>query len=247
MHDSSESDSPDRLLNISSDSVDRSPSPDANANDDGQSLDPMASDSDELTELSAWLRRVRTGDVEAIDQLCRRYLDRSIRQAKSRLKLSELRLIDEEQAAMSALQSLIGRVRGGSYGEVNDELQFWSLLASIINRKVIKYRRSVYGPTRSPELPLLPVDQVDGDSSHGGDGCPADGSPSPISAAIAKETLDQILDRLPDADSRQVLLLRMEGHNDVEISELVGHSRNWVARRVGSIRRVTKAILRDDP
>ena len=209
--------------------------------DDG-SYDASASD---LDRFQACLQNVRQGDPHAIAELYNRYLDRSIRLAKSRLQVGEDHLIDDEQAAMSALESLIVRVRGGSYSDIKDHLKLWNLLACIINRKLIKYRRSMYGPTRSPEQPFIPVNEVAGDSSNDYGINVVDQEPSPLSAAIANDTLQQILDNLADPDARTVLLLRLEGYSDSEIADQLNHSRSWVARRTSAIRRVAKSLLRD--
>lgn len=214
--------------------------------DDSGSIDALAGEScGDLEQLEWCLKRVRQGDPNAIAELYNRYLDRSVRLAKSRLNVGEDHLIDDEQAAMSALESLILRVRGGSYSDINDHLKLWNLLACIINRKLTKYRRSMYGPTRSPEKPFIPVSEIDGDSSNDFGINVPDHEPSPVSAVIANDTLQQILDGLNDPDARSVLLLRLEGYSDAEIAERLSHSRSWVARRTTAIRRVAKSLLRD--
>lgn len=210
---------------------------------DSTSLD---SSCDNFGDLKGCLERVRSGDVYAISQLYDRYLERSVRLAKSRLKVGEGRLIDDEQAAMSALESLIVRVRGGSYADIEDHLALWNLLARIILRKLSKYRRNVYGPTRSPVLPILPVNDLTGDDSGEVYRPVVDQEPSPIAAAMAKETLEQVLEQLAQSEARSVLLLRLEGYSDGEIAEQLGRSRNWVRRRITDVRRVAKSLLRDE-
>lgn len=225
-----------------SDQVDEAASLDGHSEIADGSFDESASDLDRLQDC---LKRVRQGDPHAIAELYNRYLDRSVRLAKSRLRVGEDHLIDDEQAAMSALESLIIRVRGGSYSDIKDHLKLWNLLACIINRKLIKYRRSMYGPTRSPEQPFIPVNEIDGDSSNNFGVNVVDHEPSPLSAVIANDTLQQILDNLSDPDARSVLLLRLEGYSDSEIADQLNHSRSWVARRTSAIRRVAKSLLRD--
>lgn len=206
----------------------------------------LADNAHGLGELSDCLDRVRRGDADAIGQLYDRFLDRSVRLAKSRLSVGEDHLIDDEQAAMSALESLVVRVRSGSYADIKDQLTLWNLLARIINRKLNKYRRSMYGPTRSPDMPVLQVMQADGDSSRSA-GIPVVGNePSPLSVMIADDTLNLIIENLSDPDTRTVLLLRLEGYNDAEIAVKLRHSRNWVQRRGQTIRRVAKSLLRED-
>ena len=200
----------------------------------------------DLGELSDCLDRVRSGDAEAIGQLYDRFLDRSVRLAKSRLNVGEERLIDDEQAAMSALESLVVRFRSGSYADIKDHLTLWNLLARIINRKLSKYRRCMYGPTRSPNMPVLQVSEAEGESSFNAGVSVAGNEPSPLSVMIADDTLNLIIENLSDPDTRTVLLLRMEGYCDAEIADKLQHSRNWVHRRGKTIRRVAKSLLCED-
>lgn len=203
-------------------------------------------DAYDLSELSDCLDRVRNGETDAIALLYSRFLDRSVRLAKSQLNVGEDHLIDDEQAAMSALESLIVRVRSGNYAEIKDHVTLWKLLARIIHRKLIKYRRSMYGPKRSPSLPMLRMSPNDGDSTANAKIPVATNEPSPLSAMIASDTLNQILDSLKEPEARTVLLLRLEGYSEAEIAEKLKHSRNWVNRRTQTIRRVAKSLLFED-
>jgi DNA-directed RNA polymerase specialized sigma24 family protein len=200
-----------------------------------------------LDELADCLRRVREGDVNAIGILFDRYFSQSVRLAQSRLLDGEARVIDEEEAAVSALDSLLERVRDGAYEDVKDHLQLWSLLARIIDRKVTKYRRRMYGPTRSPGAQLVSVSPLHEDSSFGGIAPVDNKQPSPISIVIADETLEQLLKHLADDESRAVLLLRLEGHKPLEIADRLQHSRRWVQRRMQTIQNVATSLLQASP
>lgn len=212
--------------------------------------DPLGEEVDgadaELGRLDRCLQKIREGDPHAISEFFNTYLERSVQLAKSQLEIGEARLIDEEVAAVSAIESLIIRVRGGDYADVNDHVSLWNLLALIIHRKLIKYRRRMYRPKRSPENPIVGVDDVTGDSSWGAGVSAVDQNPPAISSVIAEETLAQILKRLSDNEASSVLLLRLEGYSDVEIAEKLQHTRNWVQRRNKKIRRIAESLLRED-
>ncbi|XZE53494.1 ECF-type sigma factor [Planctomycetaceae bacterium SH139] len=212
----------------------------SNSDNDGDS-------EQELEQFTACLRRVREGSMDAIDELYKQYFARSVLHAQANLRDGEGRIIDGEVAANSALDSLIHRVRGGAYGDVTDQVAMWRLVAKIVDRKVTKYRRRMYGPTRSPRKPILAVDQIGDDSSQGDGPVPlAAGGPSPLAQAIADESLNRLLAHLSDADAKAVLLLRLEGYSDLEISEHLGHSRSWVQRRSDTIRRVAQSLMSED-
>lgn len=201
-----------------------------------------SSESEVLDRFAELLDRVRQGEVEAIATLYHCYFRRSAALAHSRLVDGETRMIDEEVAALSALESLVGRMRGGAYADLTDRLQVWRLLARIIDRKVTKYRRQMYGPTRSPDQPFLRVDSGDPDGSVFE--LPiATSEPAPISQMIADEALQRLLSALSDPGARAVVLLRLEGFNDIEIADRLGHSRRWVGRRMDMVRRVAESLL----
>lgn len=203
-----------------------------------------SSDSDVLEQFADLLERVRQGEVDAIATLYHCYFRRSVALAHSRLVDGEERMIDEEVAAISALDSLVDRMRGGAYADITDRLQVWRLLARIIDRKVTKYRRQMYGPTRSPGQPMLCVDQGDSDNSEFELPIPAN-EPPPISQLIADEALQRLLRALSDPGARAVVLLRLEGFNDIEIADRLGHSRRWVGRRMDMVRGVADSLLRE--
>ncbi|WP_164100895.1 ECF-type sigma factor [Candidatus Laterigemmans baculatus] len=200
---------------------------------------------DSLDHFAELLAQVRAGSVDAIAELYHCYFRRSVALAHSRLHDGEGRVIDEEVAAISALDSLVVRMRGGAYADVQDHLQVWRLLARIVDRKVTKYRRQMYGPTRSPPQPMLAVEQIEGDGSDFAIPV-ATKDPTPISNLIADEALQRLLDALADPAARSVVLLRLDGFNDIEIADRLGHSRRWVSRRMDMIKGIAESLLRDD-
>lgn len=205
----------------------------------------LSSDSDSLDHFAELLSQVRAGSVDAIAELYHCYFRRSVALAHSRLHDGEGRVIDEEVAAISALDSLVVRMRGGAYADVQDRLQVWRLLARIVDRKVTKYRRQMYGPTRSPPQPMLGVEQIQHDGSDFAFPLTTK-DPTPISNLIADEALQRLLDALADPAARSVVLLRLDGFNDIEIADRVGHSRRWVSRRMDMIKGIAESLLRDD-
>ena len=203
------------------------------------------SDDQSLNNLADCLERVRAGDLNAVAELYERYFDRSVRLARSRLTDGEGRIIDEEEAAVSALDSLIFRVQVGNYGDLRDHLELWRILAKIVDRKVTKYRRKMYGKRRSAGKPLLSVDAPFSESSSGSGQPLLANEPSPISLAIANDTLQNLIDHLGDSETKMILLMRLEGFTDIEIADRMGHSRQWVARRGMAIRRIASSLLKE--
>ena len=201
----------------------------------------------DLENFSSCLGRARDGCTEAMGQLFRRYFSRAVGHVRRQMVDGEARHIDEEEAVLSAWGSMMGRFQEGKYSSLDSEGEFWRLFAVIVERKLYRYRRREYGPTRSPSGPVLFVDQVDGDkSSIPAHPAIADSEPSPDAQAIATESLQFLLDHLSDDETKKVLLLRLEGFNITEIADQLKHSRNWVQRRCTMIRKVAESLLVDE-
>src|SRR5690349_24443032 len=62
-------------------------------------------------ELTTWLSGLKRGDSRAIEQIWQEYFDKLLRLIKGRLGNSPLRVADEEDIALSALNSFYGGVQ----------------------------------------------------------------------------------------------------------------------------------------
>jgi DNA-directed RNA polymerase specialized sigma24 family protein len=194
--------------------------------------------------VTRWIGDLRTGDPGAADQLWHRYFDGLVRLA--RRKLEAVRRVapveDEEDAALSAFQSLCAGAAEGRFERLKDRDDLWRLLVVITVRKVfdqIKRQRQLKrgGGRVVSEAALAGVDP---DSPGGFEQCIAR-EPTPEFAAILAEEVQKRIDSLEDENLRQVALWRLEGYSNNDIAQRLGCVGRSVERKLELIR---KAWLR---
>jgi len=149
------------------------------------------------------------------------------------------RVADEEDVALSAMNSFCRGMVGHRFDEVNDREDLWKLLVTITARKACKQRRLHYADKRGGgavrgESVFLRVD--DGEEHDHGIGQVLGEEPTPELANMVAEDCRHMLDSLGDETLRQVALLTLEGYNTQEIAEKLGCVRRSVERKLERIR-----------
>src|SRR5436305_1291848 len=95
----------------------------------------MGANDNAADEAAALVARWRAGDQQAAAELFRRYADRLIALARSRLSARLARRIDPEDVVQSAYRSFFGDTRAGRY-DVGRAGDLWQLLVTITLHKV---------------------------------------------------------------------------------------------------------------
>ena len=94
---------------------------------------------DGLGSVSYWLDQLSNGQrSEAARELCGRYFGRLIALARSRLPNTAKQVADEEDVALSAVQSFFRRAEKGEFPNVTDRDGLWALLAKITVFKALR-------------------------------------------------------------------------------------------------------------
>ncbi len=171
------------------------------------SIDPEGS-------VTRWIGDLKTGQAGAADQLWQRYFDGLVRLARK--KLDAVRRVspveDEEDAALSAFQSLCAGVAQGRFERLKDRDDLWRLLVVITVRKVYnqvqRQRQLKRGGGRVISEAALAG--VDPDSEGGFEQFMAH-EPTPEFAAILAEEFQRRIDSLEDETLRRVALWRHGG------------------------------------
>jgi DNA-directed RNA polymerase specialized sigma24 family protein len=192
--------------------------------------------------ITGWIAGMKAGDLAAAQPLWERYFARMVIQARGRLRTSGWRgrdaASDEEDAALSAFDSLcVGLVRG-QFPQLADRDDLWRLLVVITTRKVRAQTRRQLRQKRGggKVQPACDVDEPDTDDDLL---VRAVGSePTPEFAAMVAEQYRVLLDRLGDDVLRKVAVLRMEGYTTDAVADQLGCSRRTVARQLALIRRI---------
>ena len=191
--------------------------------------------------VTQWIGDLKAGDREALDQVWQRYFEKLVRLARNRLAASRRGSAceDEEDAALSALNSLWDRASGGKLDGLKGRDELWKLLVVITARKAIRQverqgRQKRGGGRLVTEAALALAGDAESDPFAGVVGQ----EPTPEFAAMVAEETGRRLDALGDDSLRLVALRRMEGYSAEEIGVELGTSTRTVDRKLKLIRAI---------
>ena len=176
------------------------------------------------------LNRYRNGDSSAADELFRRYVDRLVALARSRLSARLARRVDAEDVVQSVYGSFFIRARDGQYAlERSGDL--WRLLAGITVNKVLgqaerhQQQKRDFNREQSLAAAGLPGGSLDLMAS----------CPGPEEAVIVIDVLEQVMQGLSPHE-RKVLELRLAGESIEEIADVICRSQRTVRRLLDRFR-----------
>jgi DNA-directed RNA polymerase specialized sigma24 family protein len=198
----------------------------------------MSSNVEGEGSITRWIGHVKDGDRDAMERLWSRYFQRLAALARKRLNASRrvAGAVDEEDVALSALNSLWDRISAGQLPEVRGRNELWRLLVVITARKVIsriKHEgRQKRGGGRLVDEAALAAgsDETDALARF------VSTEPTAEFVAMVAEETARKLASLPDPALRQVAILRMEGHSNQEIAASLGCVVRTVERKLEVIR-----------
>lgn len=192
-------------------------------------------------EITQWILRLGHGDETAAQALWEQYFCKLIRVAERELRGMPRRAVDEEDVALSAMQSFCRGLADHRFQELKDREELWKLLVTITARKAAAQRRKHYALKRGGG-------KVRGDSvfDRGGADDASDAGlaevlgeePTPELACMVAENCRQLLERLGDDTLRQVAVLSLEGYTVAEIAEKLGCFLRTVERKRSTIRAI---------
>lgn len=189
-----------------------------------------------LEDLSVLLRNVKLGDSEAETQLHRVFVERLIRLASSRINRKFQAKIEAEEVVQSVFFSFFRRHEKGEF-VFQDWNDLWALLVKITVRKCaskvegfMTAKRSVYR-------------EMEGRVSNSRDSSLNSLSREPTAQEISifNETFDRLVESL-NSLQQQVVVLRLQGHSNLEISERIGRSERSVYRALNEVRDKFRAM-----
>lgn len=190
------------------------------------------------SSVSTWIDRLKQGDDQAADAICREYFDGLMRAARRKLRQNRLtRVQDEEDVALSALDTFVRRAKAGELEEVTDRGDLWKLLLKIAARRVVRYNRSASAQKRGGGAVAAERDLARQDSTVGGplDHVAADSPPPELTVMLCDEA-NHLLGQLAAGDLREIARLTLEGHSTSEIADQLNTTKRTVQRRLALIR-----------
>jgi len=186
-----------------------------------------------------WFEQLREGDSVAAQALWERYFPKLVRLAREKLRQVPCRVADEEDVALSALDSFFHAAREGRFPNLADRDDLWRLLLRMTAWKVVDMKRRETRQRRGGG-------RVRGESALGVQDSSRDppslaevigDAPTPEFAATMAEQCRRLFARLADADLETIASMKLEGYTNREIAERLGCSVRRIERQLHLIRR----------
>lgn len=181
----------------------------------------------------ALLAQWRQGDQQAADKLFRRYADRLIALAQSRMPARLNQRIDAEDVVQSVYRSFFNRTRAGQY-EAQYGGDVWRLLVTITLHKLTNEVAHHKAAKRAMDREL-PLATSEDNSLPGVSPEVLAREPSPMEAVVLAEELEQVMAALTPVQ-RQILELRLQGYKIDEIADQVHRSQRTVRRVLDNVK-----------
>jgi DNA-directed RNA polymerase specialized sigma24 family protein len=185
------------------------------------------------------LMRLKAGrDEAAAQEIWARYFERLA--ALARRKLKERRVSDEEDVALSALNSFFRGVENGRFPRLDDRQDLWQVLVMLTERKAISQLRRYLAAKRGGR-------RVRGDSAFDNPADPAGSGgihrvaspePTPEFASLFTDECRRLFGLLADPELKLVALLRMEGFTTPEIGRSLDRAPRSIERKLQMIRNI---------
>ena len=192
-------------------------------------------------EVTQWIMHLATGDPSAAEKIWNEYFAKLVRLARRKLDGMPLRDIDEEDVALSAMNSFCQGVANNKFAALQNRTDLWKLLVTITARKATaKLRRHFTqkrggGGVRGESIFL----QNDNDEQRNeGIGNVLGNEPTPELATDVAENCERLLNQLGDDTLRQIALLTLEGYRTEEIAVKLNCVRRTVERKLERIREI---------
>jgi RNA polymerase sigma-70 factor (ECF subfamily) len=173
---------------------------------------------------STLLRRFREGEDDAATELYRRYAQRLFHLATHKVSPDLKQRVDPEDIVQSVFRTFFRRASLGQYVAPDGE-ELWKLLLVIGLNKIREVANHHYADKRDLRV------------TDGGDviATTADGHED-IALMALRLTIEELLAPLPSS-YREIVRLRIERHEVVEIAERTGRSKRSVERILQEIQR----------
>jgi DNA-directed RNA polymerase specialized sigma24 family protein len=196
--------------------------------------------------VTRWLCRLRDGDAAAAEVLFRAYFERLVRLARVHLSPVVTRAADEEDVALSALDSFFRGAAAGRFPRLDDRHDLWRLLLTITLYKVRDLANRERRQRRGGGQVVAAADLLDllGESDADLDRLTGPEPPPDLVVCFADEVRYRLAG-LPGDDLRRVVLARLEGDTVPEVARRLGMSQRAVERKLRLIRQLWQSAVEE--
>lgn len=181
---------------------------------------------------------LRTSDQRVAQQVCKRFTHRLLSLANRRLEYHVKRKVDADDVVQSVYRSFFRRCLTGDF-DIEDWNGLWSLLSRIAVRKCIRHSKRMHAGCRD----ISRETSIHGETDDAAPFELPDREPSPDEISAVRETLQLLLEDLPDT-KRYIVELRLAGFTVAEVSDRVGRSERSVHRSLEQVRSRLRQLTR---
>lgn len=186
--------------------------------------------------ITQWIRQLEAGRPDAAQPLWDHFCQRLIQLAQQRLPNQLRTTYDHDDVAVSAFHSLCRAVVRPETSPLQDRFNFWRLLATIAERKIMQRLRDERRDKRNVDRRVAESCLATPDeSSLGLDGLPSR-EPTPEFAAEFADLCDSLILSLPDDTLRQIAQLKLSEHSTQEIAQRLECTPRTIERKLLLIR-----------
>lgn len=178
--------------------------------------------------VTTWIRAISSGDDDVAQNLWERYFQRMVELARNKLRAASSRAADEEDVALSAFHSFCQAAAEHRFPRLANRDDLWQVLVMLTARKALDQRKYDLRKKRS-DAATKALDDAALESIIGTD-------PDPAFAAMVADEFRHLLDKLDDAELRQIALRKLEGSTNDEIAADLNCTVRTVGRRLALIR-----------
>jgi DNA-directed RNA polymerase specialized sigma24 family protein len=187
--------------------------------------------------VTCWIDQLKAGDPAAAQKVWERYFRRAVALARKKLQGIRRRAADEEDVALSALDSFCRGAKAGRFPQLADRDDLWQHLVLLTSHKAIDLVRYERRQKRGGGAVRGDSALDNGSSAPAGFQQIADPEPTPEFAAQMVEECERLLGMLAP-ELRAIALCKMEGYTNQEIAAKLGCVARTVERKLRVIRSV---------
>ena len=176
--------------------------------------------------VTGWIRGSEAGDDQSQEKLWNHYFDRVVRLARSRMYAIQASVYDEEDAAVSALNSLFRGIQKNRFPDLHSRDNLWRLLILITHRKLIAQKRR-QAARINPAVQDEASERIDQLVSS---------EPTPEMVAEMMDETECLLNLLGDDSLRRIAVMRLDGLSTEEIAERLKLTSRTIRRKIERIR-----------
>jgi DNA-directed RNA polymerase specialized sigma24 family protein len=188
--------------------------------------------------VSGWIDQLKAGEHTAATHLWQRYFHKLVALARTHLRGKPRGAGDEEDVALSALDSFCRGAEHGLFPQLVHRDGLWRLLVAITARKAFDLVRDECRLKRGGRAVHIEAAGTASDDSTPGPDLEQvlSREPSPAFAAELAEECRRLLERLDAVVLRPIALWKMEGYTNEEIAAKLGCVTRTVQRKLQLIR-----------